>query len=75
MPKLPVLKDRELIRALERLGFFQHRQQGTSHLVMKHPNGRRAVIAIHAGRDIPNGTLRAILRDIEVSVDDLLGVL
>ncbi len=75
MSKLPVVKDRELIRALEKLGFFIHRQQGSSHLVMKHPDGRRAVIAIHPGRDIPSGTLRGILRDIEVSVEQLIGVL
>jgi len=38
---------------------------------MKHPDGRRAVIAIHAGRDIPNGTLRSILRDIDISIEQL----
>jgi len=65
------MKDRELIRALEKLGFFIHRQEG-SHMVMKHADGRRAVIAVHPGRDIPHGTLRGILRDIEVTVGQLI---
>jgi predicted RNA binding protein YcfA (HicA-like mRNA interferase family) len=34
MPKLPHLSGREIIRALEKLGFVQARQRG-SHVVMK----------------------------------------
>lgn len=33
MPKLPVIKDRELIRVLKKLGFLEHPEHGTSHLV------------------------------------------
>lgn len=71
MSKPPLLKDRELIRALHKLGFFEHRQRGTSHLIMKHPDGRMASIAIHPGHDIPRGTLRGILQDIRVSIEEL----
>lgn len=74
-PKLPVLKDQDLIRALTRLGFFEHRQHGTSHLVMKHADGRRVTVAVHSGRDIPKGTLRAILRDANVAPAQLIEVL
>jgi predicted RNA binding protein YcfA (HicA-like mRNA interferase family) len=42
---------------------------------MKHPDGRRASIPIHPGKDIPVGTLRGILRDIEISPDELVKVL
>jgi len=75
MPKLPVIKDRELIRALKRLGFFEHPERGTSHLVFKHPDGRRTTVPRHQGKDIPKGTLRAILRDINISVDDFIQAL
>lgn len=71
MPKLPRIRDKDLIRALKRLGFFEHRQRGTSHLVMKHSDGRRTVIAIHPGHDIPVGTLRAILRDCNITPEQL----
>ncbi len=67
MPKLPVVTPHDLIRALTKLGFFEHRQRGTSHLVMKHGDGRRAIIAVHQGRDIPKGTLLGILKDISVT--------
>lgn len=72
MPKLPILEDRELLKALKKLGFFECRQRGTSHLVLKHSDGRRVIVAIHQGKDIPRGTLKAILEDAEISVDELM---
>jgi len=75
VPKLPVIKDRQLIRALEKLGFFQHPERGTSHLVFTHPDGRRTTVARHPGKDIPRGTLRAILRDINVSIEEFIDLL
>jgi len=71
MPQLPSVKPKELVRALKRLGFSEHRQRGTSHLIMVHVDGRRAVIAMHSGRDIPKGTLHGILKDIEVAPQEL----
>ncbi|MBI5220682.1 MAG: type II toxin-antitoxin system HicA family toxin [Candidatus Liptonbacteria bacterium] len=53
MPKLPVINDRQLMQALRRLGFLEHPEHGSSHLVFKHPDGRRTVVARHAGKDIP----------------------
>jgi predicted RNA binding protein YcfA (HicA-like mRNA interferase family) len=67
---LPVIKDRALIQILHKLGFLEHRETGSSHVIFKHPDGRRAVVARHAGKDIPRGTLRAIIRDINISIED-----
>jgi len=75
MPKLPVIKDRELIRVLHRLGFSEHPERGTSHLVFKHPDGRRTTVARHPGKDIPRGTLRAILRDMNISTEEFVNFL
>ena len=75
MPKLPVVKVRELIRTLKRLGFVEHPERGTSHLVYTHEDGRRTTVARHPGRDIPNGTLRGILRDINISVGEFIAIL
>lgn len=75
MPKLKPLKPRELIRALGKLGFFEHRQRGTSHLIMKHADGKRTTIPVHGGKDIPIGTLRGILHDVQIKPDELLDLL
>jgi mRNA interferase HicA len=66
MPQLPMGRARELIAALERLGFVAHRQQG-SHLVLKHSvTGKRAVVPVHGG-DLPRPLLRRILKEAGVS--------
>ena len=74
MPKLPVVKTRELIRILNRIGFFEHNQVG-SHAQFKHLDGRRVTVPLHYGRDIKTGTLRGILNDIDVSVEEFISVL
>lgn len=71
MPRSPQVTPKKLIQALKKLGFFEHRQRGTSHLVMVHADGRRAIIAVHSGKDIPKGALCGILRDIEISPKEL----
>jgi len=71
MTRLPRLKGKEVIRILERLGFRIIRTKG-SHSFMKHPDGRATVVPVHSGETIGPGLLRAILRDLEMSVDDLL---
>ena len=75
MPKLPIIKDKQLIKVLKKLGFVKHRQRGTSHLIMVHSDGRRTVISIHSGKDIPRGTLKAILRDIEITNNNFIDLL
>jgi predicted RNA binding protein YcfA (HicA-like mRNA interferase family) len=74
-PKLPRIACRELIRVLQRAGFEEQRQRG-SHLTMRRPSdGRRVTIPVHEGRTIPPGTLRAILRDADIRVDEFCELL
>ena len=75
MPKLPLVKDRELIRVLKKLGFFEHPERGTSHLVFSQKDGRRTTVSRHPGKDIPRGTLRAVLRDINISIKEFITLL
>jgi len=68
--KLPRVDCQGLVRALERAGFVEQRQRG-SHLHMKRESdGKRVTIPVHKGRDVPTGTLRAILRDADISIDE-----
>lgn len=75
MPKLPIIKDRQLIKALKKLGFIERPESGSSHLVFKHLNGKITTVARHPGKDIPRGTLRAILQDINISVEEFIRIL
>jgi predicted RNA binding protein YcfA (HicA-like mRNA interferase family) len=70
MPRLPALSAKDLIRALERVGFSVVRQRG-SHIRLKHEDGRFVTVPLHAGQDVSRGLLRKILRDAELSPRDL----
>ena len=39
---------------------------------MKHPDGRVTSVPVHQGQDIGRGLLRKILRDVDLSADELL---
>ena len=73
MPKLPAISPKKLIRILERIGFSVGRSRG-SHIIMLHKDGRRAVVPMH-GKDIPSGTLMAILKDLNLSKEDFARLL
>jgi predicted RNA binding protein YcfA (HicA-like mRNA interferase family) len=69
--RLPVLKPREVIRALEKAGWYIHRQRG-SHLIMHKRSSKNLVIIPMHSRDIPKGTLSGILNDVDLSVEEFM---
>lgn len=72
--ELPVLKAKQIVVALEKAGFEVRRQTG-SHVIM-YKSGIRRLISIpqHPG-DLPKGTLRAIIRQTGLTVEEFLGFL
>ena len=70
MSRLPRLKGKELIRILEKLGFEVIRTRG-SHFFLRHADGRATTVPVHSGEVIGPGLLRSILRDVELSLEDL----
>ena len=74
MGRLPVLRAREIINALRRLGFRQVRQTG-SHIRMIHPDGRSTGVPDHGSRDIPPKLLRDILKQAKLSVQEFRAAL
>lgn len=69
MPKLPVVKASKLYKTLQKLGFFKYHQVG-SHIQLKHPDGRRTTIPYHPTQEIRRGTLKSIIDDLEISVEE-----
>ena len=69
---LPVVSGAEAVRALLRAGFVQVRQRG-SHVHLRHADGRGVTVPMH--RELAPGTLRSVLRQAALSVDDLRGLL
>jgi predicted RNA binding protein YcfA (HicA-like mRNA interferase family) len=68
--KLPILKAKEVVRALERAGFYVHHQTG-SHARLLHTtrSDRRVTVPIHS-KDIPPSLLKRILHQAGLSADE-----
>ena len=70
MPSIPVLKPQEVVRALGRAGFYIHHQTGShARLIHKTRPELRVTIPIHS-KDIPKGTLRRILKQADLTVEE-----
>lgn len=72
MPRLAGFTAAQVIRKLQRAGFYFDRQAKGSHEIWRNPSTRtRTTIPNHPG-DLPEGTVRAIIRQAGVSVDEFL---
>ena len=65
MPKLPRPTGREVLQFLERRGFMVVRVHGSHHVVRR--GDLRTTVPVHGSQNLRVGTLRGILRDIEMS--------
>lgn len=72
MGRLAGFKYREIVKCLKRLGFEFDRQAVGSHEIWFHPlTNRYTTIPNHPG-DMPEGTLRAILKQAGVDPEQFL---
>jgi predicted RNA binding protein YcfA (HicA-like mRNA interferase family) len=72
MGQLSGFKYRVIIQKLRKLGFSFYRQAAGSHEIWYNDKTNRyTTIPNHSG-DMPEGTLRAILKQAEVKPDDFL---
>ena len=71
MPELPVISGRKMVRVLEKLGYEMKRRRGSHMMMIK--SGKLIVVPDH--RELKKGTLRNILREADLSVDELIELL
>lgn len=71
-PSLPIVSGKEIVQALQKNGFEKVSQKG-SHVKLKRLDGRIAIVPMH--NDLATGTLRSILRQAGLSVEDLYKIL
>ncbi len=75
MSRLPALTPKEVIRALERAGFVTRRIKGSHYQLTHRSDPSRRTTVPYGTRDIKRGTLRAILRDCEITEEEFLDLL
>ena len=74
MSTFPAISGLQLIKALRRLGFELIRIKGSHHF-LRHPDGRCTVVPVHRGEMIGRGLLAQILRDCEITREELQALL
>jgi predicted RNA binding protein YcfA (HicA-like mRNA interferase family) len=74
MPKLPAVKPRQVIRFLEQQGFVLDHTSG-SHFIFYHPTSRRRAVVPRHNRDLPKGTLIAVLREAGITREEMIAFL
>lgn len=67
---LPSISGARVVRALERPD-FKIARVGGSHHIMRHPDGRGTTVPVHGNRDLAKGTLRGILSDVGLTIEEL----
>jgi predicted RNA binding protein YcfA (HicA-like mRNA interferase family) len=70
MPKLPVLKPKELVKLLKKMGFTERRQKGSHLVLVNEEKNKQVIVPIH-NKPLKKGTLAAILRQAEIQIDNL----
>jgi len=75
MARLGSLKPREVLRALQKGGFYIHEQSG-SHVQLKHPNKPgRVTVPNHQGFDLPRAIVRSVIRQAGLTTDEFVALL
>ncbi len=70
MTTFPSITGSRLIRALQKLGFVVIRSKGSHHF-LQHRDGRCTVVPVHHGETIGRGLLAQILRDCDITKEEL----
>ena len=73
MSNLPRISGRECVKALNSAGFYLKRQEG-SHLILKRDDPFAQVV-VPDHKELDRGTLRAIIRQAGLSIDEFARLL
>jgi predicted RNA binding protein YcfA (HicA-like mRNA interferase family) len=73
MSKLLSISGKECVKALCKVGFYEKRRE-SSHVILRRDE-TFAKIVVPDHREIARGTLRSILRDAELSVEQFIALL
>jgi len=73
MSKLPQVSGKNCIKALSKVGFFVKRQKGSHIIICRNDPFAEVVIPNH--KTLDKGTLRAIIRQADLDVDEFIELL
>ncbi|MGD9563793.1 MAG: type II toxin-antitoxin system HicA family toxin [Pyrinomonadaceae bacterium] len=73
MTRLPSVSGKKCVKVLEKFGFEVYRQRGSHVTLVRSDPPNQTTVPLH--KELDRGTLRAILRQTEIGVDDFISKL
>ncbi len=73
MPPVPLLSGRDVVRVFGTFGWIVARQRG-SHVIMT-KQGEIATLSVPNHKEVAKGTLRALIREANLTVDEFNGAI
>lgn len=74
MPKLPIVSGIKTIKALSKIGYTVDHQTG-SHFILRHEQEPHRRLTVPNHKHIAKGTLRAIIREAGLTVEEFTALL
>jgi predicted RNA binding protein YcfA (HicA-like mRNA interferase family) len=71
--KLPSISGKDCIKVLQQVGFYQKRRE-SSHVILRRDDPFAQVV-VPDHQELAKGTLRSIIRDADLSVDEFIELL
>jgi predicted RNA binding protein YcfA (HicA-like mRNA interferase family) len=71
---LPVISGREAVRAFRKVGYEADRQSG-SHIILRQAESPHRRLTVPDHKELRKGTLRALIRQAGLSVDEFVALL
>ncbi len=76
MPKLPVLSGKDVVKVLTKIGYVHVRTSGSHAILNKEdPIRGKITIPVPLHYELAKGTLKSIMRQAELTLEDLLKLL
>lgn len=74
MTRLPRASGKEVVKALKKVGYEIDHQTG-SHIILRHSNPPHRRITVSDHKELAKGTLRALIRQVGLTVEEFLDLL
>ena len=72
--KLPVVSGHQAVKLFQKIGYEFDRQRG-SHVLLRHRNPPYRRLSIPQHEELAKGTLRALIREAGLTVEEFIGLL
>lgn len=74
MPRLPVVSGMEIVKAFAKIGYMVNHQTG-SHIIVRHAAPPNRHLSVPNHREVAKGTLRGLIRDAGLTVEEFVELL